>query len=313
MRRGFTLIEVLVVVGIVLLLTAMIIGAAGPLMQQARRQRSGAIIQALAAALAQSASTGGGRIEPAEHPLAGSKEPRPAFVRAADGSSVSTAGEALRGVAADQLADAGAAPRLLLPDDRYAETAVPLLYGLDRARIGILGAPRAEVTAYRRLALGRGQTSVPSTSGFVVATTAGTSDHDRAVQSLIGEGALSELMGLGAVYAPAADTDLAWQDRVVREPLATSSRRPLSRFRDPADGAWKTYRIRGLGLYDAWGRELLLSLVRAGEYRIGSAGADGCFVWHPGGDDLYQTAPAASSPTGDDRDASRDNLWHPQP
>lgn len=312
MRYAFTLIELLVVVAIILVLAGLVLAAAGPLMQQARRQRSGTIIQTLAATLAQSAAGSGGRIEPAEHPLAGSKAPRPAFVRA-DGTALPATGEALVGVEPAHLTPPSDCDRLLLPDDRYADPAVPLLYGLDRARIGIIGAPRVEVTAYRRLALGRGQASIASSGGFVVAPASGTEDHDRAVRSLLGEGALAELSGLGALYTPAADTDLAWDDRVVREPLSTSARRPLSRFRDPADGAWKTYRIRGLGLYDAWGRELLITLVRAGEYRIGSAGTDGCFVWSPGGDETYQTPPTASGPAGDDRDATRDNLWHPQP
>ena len=236
---------------------------------------------------------------------------RPAFVRAG-GALLPATGEALRGVAPGQLDTSSDDVRLLLPDDRYAETAVPLLYGLDRARIGILGAPRLEVTTYRRLTLGRGKTSTPASSGFLVEPDADTAEHNRAVQSLVSEGALAELTGLGAIYTPASDTDLAWQNRVVREPLSTS-RQPLSRFRDPADSTWKTYRIRGIGLYDAWGRELLVSLVRAGEYRIGSAGADGCFAWSPGGDDVFQTPPAAAVPTGDDRDGSRDNLWYPLP
>lgn len=310
MSGAFTLIELLVTVAIIAVLAGLILAGAGPLRQQAMRQRTQATIQNVLQALATQAATSGGSIDPTEHPLAGSQAPRPAFVRAS-GGNVAATGEALRGVALGELADAGAADRLLLPDDRYAEPGVPLLYGLERRAIGILGAPRSEVTAYRRLTVARGVTTVASTAGFAVVPDADTQAHDREVRRLLGEGVLAELSAQNAAWAPPDDltVNLAWQDRVWAGPITTTSRRPGSRMTDPGDGQDKPYRIRGLGIYDAWGRELLFAPAPGGGLRLGSAGRDGGFRFSAAPGSGFATPAQADAPVHPDRDAASDNIW----
>ena len=45
-----------------------------------------------------------------------------------------------------------------------------------------------------------------------------------------------------------------------------------------------------------------------GAVKLVSAGADCSFVWDLGDDQVLQTDPLASSPTGDDRDGRADNV-----
>ncbi len=83
------------------------------------------------------------------------------------------------------------------------------------------------------------------------------------------------------------------------------------------DGStWKRYRLRGTGLYDAWGRELLIFRGRENTgLVVASAGRDGVFMVHPGYDNTFQTDPlddplAGAAVAGDDRDGTTDNVIH---
>ncbi|MBA3686838.1 MAG: hypothetical protein H0W72_16580, partial [Planctomycetes bacterium] len=71
---------------------------------------------------------------------------------------------------------------------------------------------------------------------------------------------------------------------------------------------WKRYQLRGIAIYDAWGREILCRWSSSGGLLLLSAGADGCVRWHPGQDSAYATVADATAPAGDDRDAQRDNI-----
>ncbi len=68
------------------------------------------------------------------------------------------------------------------------------------------------------------------------------------------------------------------------------------------------YRLRGLALHDAWGREVLVSTTPEGDIRLLSAGRDGFFALHPGPDLVFATAAQDPLTTGDDRDGRADNI-----
>jgi type II secretory pathway pseudopilin PulG len=84
----------------------------------------------------------------------------------------------------------------------------------------------------------------------------------------------------------------AWQPGAVRD----------------ADGAWKTYRLRGPAIYDAWGHEVLCWRADNGALLLESAGADGVFRWRPGPNGVFETAPADEHASGDDLPGWSDNV-----
>jgi prepilin-type N-terminal cleavage/methylation domain-containing protein len=73
------------------------------------------------------------------------------------------------------------------------------------------------------------------------------------------------------------------------------------------DGKWWAYRLRGPVLYDAWKREILCYQSSNGSMVFESAGRDGFFRWDPGPDGVFQTAAGDDTPSGDDKDATKDN------
>lgn len=116
---------------------------------------------------------------------------------------------------------------------------------------------------------------------------------------------------------------------VVRRPYAASRPRVWSdgvgepqwkpgRIRPALDGsgAWVTYRLRGLALYDAWGSELLYMANQDGSPTVLSAGRDRCFAIVPGlvdanGASVFATVLTAGTPAepvSPDRDGHRDNI-----
>jgi prepilin-type N-terminal cleavage/methylation domain-containing protein len=306
-RSGFTLIELLVVMSIIALLAAMVMIGVSTLRTSARGGKTRAILHAVQQALEQHRANRGGTLAPVEHPCAGSKAPRRLFIRA-DGTALPTTGIALRGATPAQLG--GNAGRLLLDSDLFADPAVPLLYGIPRQRLSIPGAILPEITAYRLIDPDAGSVSNPDTAGQAVPdlSQAGADGSTvvQVLQYILGAGsAQSELANLGALHQPPDDTQRILGGRLWSDNAPGTAQVPRSRI---DDSGWTTYRLRGLGLYDVWGRELLYSLTSAGGIRIESAGADGCLRWDPGADGSYQTAANATVPAGDDRDATRDNL-----
>jgi hypothetical protein len=72
---------------------------------------------------------------------------------------------------------------------------------------------------------------------------------------------------------------------------------------------YRRYRLPGLAVYDAWGRELLYSTTASGGLHLLSAGADGVLVFDPGADHVLDTTdPRAAAPAGDDLDGTKDNI-----
>ncbi len=89
------------------------------------------------------------------------------------------------------------------------------------------------------------------------------------------------------------------------------------RIRPALDGSgtWRTYRLRGAALYDAWGSELLYVRTAAGRLALVSAGRDRCFALVPGlpdatGAPVFATVLTSGNqgPTAPDRDGSLDNI-----
>jgi len=346
LRRGLTLIELVIVIAVIVILAGFLIAGAAALGIGSDKQRTATIIETVRSALEQTRIQQGSTPSPAEHPLAGSHgapgAPRFVFQRAGGGlldSPDATETLALRGV---ELANLTAAdqPRLLLDDDLYADGRVPALYGLRREFIGVLGHAAAGdgtdgVVRYRDLPAQRDVSPTPviadpddtvsfpdekhlnpppgSAGGSSKRILDSVLGHSGAKAELTKLGALKEpggggtLVAYGRVWSPVedvADGETEWEPRHLRDP------------EDPdfvggphsGDPRWIPYRIDGLAIHDVWGTELLFSYSDRGKFRLLSAGPDGCFRFHPGEDDAFQTAANASEPSGDDRDARRDNI-----
>ncbi len=285
MRLGFTLIELLVVIAIIAVLAGLILASAGPLRRQMQRSSTMNAMQAIATAVSVARAEAGGIADPAEHPLTGSKAPRAKFVRAGTATNVTATGEALVGLnSLGELSDAANQGRVLLPDDVYDDDESPMLRGLPRRSLGILGLPRPEITGYRRLAVPTSASAVASTAGFVVTPAGTTADHDQALATILVGEALTNLSASATLWSPPDDTTLDSASRVWTGAFTTTAKRPGSTFKPGGTGAPTPYRIRGRGLYDAWAQELLFERTPAG-FRLLSAGPDGYFCIDANGAD----------------------------
>jgi prepilin-type N-terminal cleavage/methylation domain-containing protein len=306
-RRAFTLIELMVVVIIIMILVGLTVSLAGPIRQQMLARKTATAMQSISGLLSQRSAEFGGTVVVAEHPFAGSREPRLAFVRSG-GGTVQTSGEALIGIALSQLSDPAAGGRLLVPDDRFSDATSPMLFGLPRRSLGVLGVPRSVITTYRRLTATESGGMVASTakSTFLVAPQAGTAEHERAMALTLGEEGLKSLRADGILWAPPAEAPTALDGRVWSGEFPRTSQRPGSTAL--IAGTATPYRLLGSALYDAWGREMLCEALPDGQLRLLSAGRDGSFRFLPGPDGVLQSAASDTAPAGDDRDAAIDNV-----
>ncbi|MDA3961172.1 MAG: type II secretion system protein [Planctomycetota bacterium] len=140
------------------------------------------------------------------------------------------------------------------------------------------------------------------------------SDVRRSLDTVLVAGSKEELAKLGALYEPPSDDIYGQGGAFLRHRMVyRDTERQNSQTWDHAtcqDGSaqWQPYRLRGAGLYDAWGTELLAAAGPRGSLTLTSAGPDGAFRWHPGDDGLFQTPPNAKAAQGDDREASSDNI-----
>lgn len=308
MRRfAFTLIEMLVVISIIALLAGLLLAGVGPLKNMAKRNTTSAICQGVQQALHVRAAAFGGMIEPAEHPLAASAAPRDPFARAGTGTAVAPNGEALRGVPLTLL-NVSDQSQLLLDDDCFSDISSPHMYGMPRHSMTILGAGLFTVTGYRLLRQGTVIITTPHTdlAGRVVPDpllppTTGAASTSLISTALGKAGSEGELAKLKALWTPPDDdaANLFHQNRLYRVPSTIDGTVTQGGVR---------YRLRGTAIYDAWGNEILYSIGEKDALIITSAGRDGHFRFHPGGDGIFQTAAQADAVTGDDKDASTDNI-----
>ena len=176
-RGGFTLIELIVVISIMAILSALIIATVQGLMGQAKEKKTAVIIRAVETGINLAVASRGSAISPAEHPFAGSQADaggsRYAFIRGDSrwAGSVSTSGMALKGVPNPSYLSADL-DKLMMPSDIYNEIKVPILYGAKREDIGVLQSLRKVVTKYRMLPMpANGQPKVLSPVTNAEATT----------------------------------------------------------------------------------------------------------------------------------------------
>jgi prepilin-type N-terminal cleavage/methylation domain-containing protein len=331
-NRGFTIIELLVTITIIGILVALLMPGIRLVQRAVQASQTRALVTSVAASIAATALERGSLPGMAPHPLAGSAPPRLAFVRGeaaygyAIGAAVDTAAEAL--VCEKPVTVSGSPPSLLLPSDRFDGTEggvpmQPLLYGLRRDELTVLGSgaglvrhlrlPEADAVYDQN---GDGLLDTPYTTArypanrFLVLSGPLADlapESQRTITSALRGSDLQELTGNGSLATAATGTPIL-AGRLVAAGTATATAWKAGLVRDPADGAWKGYRLPGTALYDRWGRELLCQVDAKGGLTVLSAGPDGVFRWHPGIDGVYQTAAADSAAAGDDRDGSTDNI-----
>jgi type II secretory pathway pseudopilin PulG len=251
-------------------------------------------------------------------------------------ANLDTTGEALSGLQEWELGNPvtnlAERQRLLIGDDTFADPSVPLLYGLSRSACRILGASLGASTRYRELpkprppaktlvAAGYASADFPD-SNHLISGSLSAKDSERILSYILGaSGIRSELESLKALRSPpdddaanrihlptalgsgADDAGRVWS----AEPLTGNDLWKPGLIQD-GHPDWKPYQLRGLAIYDAWGREILCSFSQTGGMILQSAGADGCMRWHPGVDAVYQTNADDGVASGDDRDATFDNI-----
>jgi prepilin-type N-terminal cleavage/methylation domain-containing protein len=344
-RRAFTLLELLMVVSIIAVLSAMLLAVVGPIRRAVDKAKTAAILADVRLAL-NTVAADGNQISPVEHPLAGSAVPRSMFIRsvAPIGSAVDAASEALVVAVPATIIGATDQARIMLPSDIYVGGASagscdsPFLYGMQRGRIGVLGATSDLITTFRRIpALNSGYDAAPGVlrtpydwskypnekflfKPAIVAPATLESQSAKVMDYILGLHR-SGLLQKGAIFTAGSDGVLikngrVWQPQPPVAPVTLSPGVVKKDYLTTAtwragtvnDGVWKRYRLRGTAIYDAWGREVLCSIGANDAIRLESAGYDGVFKWNPGADTIYQTNPLDTTSSGDDRDGSTDNV-----
>jgi prepilin-type N-terminal cleavage/methylation domain-containing protein len=345
-RRGFTILELLVVISIIVLLAGMIMAVVVMVRNAARVAQTRAIMHGALVGVSTTAMRTNVSISPVEHPLANSLEPRSAFVRGETIAGAFTLGDAVDAVnpalrVADVTTIGGTdVSHVLWPSDRYCGTGpprdcdAPMLFGMERRYLTIIGTGYGLHSVRRLPALTSlndrsppdGKLDTPlddtkypntleSASGNLADGTTFEIEQKKLFDYIFGPEVLSELTAMGGIRT-ADSTDSS--STLICNNRLRSWGTTITRFdynqvhslgivRD-ASGNWTPYRLRGPALYDAWGREILAYLASNGSLVFESAGKDGVFRWNPGGDAVFETDASADVAGGDDYDGSRDNL-----
>ncbi len=370
-RPAFTLIELLVVIAVIATLASMILMGASALWGDAKKKKTDAIIAAIHQGLELHGANKGGTVSPAEHPLASSKQASemagtlgltwirqggtgvaPAILNIHRQVRIPTTRDAAiaQGIGPEEaeLGSQGWGPKLwpMFDDDIFAGVNTPsqppcspLLLGVRRQHLGILGADQTFRTRFLRVSLPvRTPPNFPPNidNSPLLVPQAGVNgipaDNKRLLDYVFGSSnAMSELAKLKAVWDSSADAvfnqpwptvnPLVLSDKPAGSPCEDEWKH--GRFRDFSSGnTWRSYRLPGLALYDAWNQELLYSISSTGRAILASAGKDGSFVISPGDDreyspDLHLTGgstgldhrlPFGPQAKANDRDGTRDNV-----
>jgi prepilin-type N-terminal cleavage/methylation domain-containing protein len=319
---GFTLIELLVVISIIIALMGLGIATANVMRRQSLNTKTKVILSLITNAISSAGATRSQVLSTAEHPLASSAATRFAFARAADGTAVATAGDAIK-TSDESFVAAGDRTRILRDDDVFADPIAPQFIGVPRWRMTIPGVTTKWVSRWLRVSSpGSAGTAIEPELGswiddsFMRSVVTSSTDTrweasaDKAFAIMLGP-TIEELGMHGAIRRP--DTT---RDTLI---LSNRLRKDLNPLTKQGDGTWMPgtvndgtsfvpYLIRGPAVVDAWNHEILIARTASGSLRLESAGADGCFRWHPGDDGILQTTATAASPDGDDKDATRDNI-----
>ena len=121
--RGFSLIEMLVVISIILILFAISLPVVAILRRQAQAQLTSASLAGVLQALQVWSASRGGSVTPAEHPLAGSAAPRALFVRGDTYAALTSTGMAYSGASLSQLSAADQATHGCCPGPKSRSVA----------------------------------------------------------------------------------------------------------------------------------------------------------------------------------------------
>jgi len=329
-RRAFTLIELLIAVTIIATLAGLVLTGYNAISAATKRNRSATILEIVRSALELASAERGLSMSPAEHPLAGSAaapgRPRPPFVR--NPSQVGPTGfanrtaynlttdPALVGPIPGELA-AAFRPRLLMREDVFSDGDVPLLYGLQRSRIGVLGLASDATTRQRRLR--RPPAGAPAISNpddlllypdeLCLISGSDAQAHGAAIEAALGSaGALAELTRIGGLRSPLPTSTVVLNGRARSVDPVQGSTAPQWKAGMANDaGTWRLYRLPLPAIYDGWGREVLISREENGGIHLESAGRDGVFRIRPSGSGSF--ASAAEGPIAEpDGNGRLDNI-----
>ncbi len=347
-RHGFTLIELLVVIAVIAILASMILMGASALWGDAKKKKTDAIITAVNQGLELYGANKGGTVAPAEHPLACSGSAaattmvdtydfymaRPAAISGKLKPTIQLRGFSTRASAISTAAPvfdySGVTGTIAgCDDDIFASRRAPLLYGVQRKHIGLLGAIQASYTQYWKVTLPL--TALPNltaTSSLVIPQPSQggvPADNKKLLDYVFGNSnAMAELAKLRAVRDTASDPKFTqdWLGGAVKSDVATAvdgdtEWKPGLIQDRTRSNTWKAYKPLGLHIYDAWDNELLYSISSTGRARIASAGKDGAFIIAPHDDKTLQTdlstgidltQPLGPQAKAGDRDGTRDNV-----
>jgi len=265
LRRGFTLIELLVTMAIIAILAGLLITAVSYAGKQGKGKKTSAILGALQNALQLfMTDKGGGAIRPAPHP------------------ALTLAGN--QGV------------------DTCADKRWPLFYGWPARAVSVLGSPQATVitamTAQQRTWYAitdvNGDNVVDASDGSVPLKNRTFLNYVLAFGGA--DSALRDLKALdeklqsdgspepgniydAGVYTPDGTGDGTGHGIWVASP----GRLKTGAYADTT-AKWKSYRLPGLAIYDAWGNEVIMAYDTSrkdGGVSLISAGADGLLARDP--------------------------------
>lgn len=321
-RRGFTIVELLVAITVIVILMSMGIVGINQIRRLSMKTRTQSIMALTLNGLNASGTTQSQNVSTVEHPLAASASPRQRFVRSDSGIEVASTGMAIRtsDMAYVSGADQG---RVILSDDVFADPIAPQFIGLPRWQMGLTGVSTQWVSQWLRIS-GPGQTGALVTpdlgtwidEGFVreqvvdPLSEAWEASADKAFSVALGS-VLDELTKLGAIRRPEPSRDPLIVSNRLRHDKAPRSLQSTSEWKPGfvrEAGVWVPYRIRGPSVVDAWGREILIASTPNGSILLQSAGADGVFRWNAGSDRVLQTGAIDAAAMGDDTDGSIDNI-----
>jgi hypothetical protein len=242
--RAFTLIELLIVIGIIMVMATMILAGAKALGIGSKKAKTQTILAAVRKGIELTIANKGGSVSPVEHPFAGSKAPRFEFhgvrgrtlnidLQPIGGAitAIDTGSEAFAHI--EEWFLQGSQNRCLMGDDWMVDKSIPGFYGFKREYMTILGAEMSWTTRYRRLPrplpvqqfskvpLSYDDLTKYPDAQFLINGSGTAADSKKSLDYLFGSSnVLPELSSLQAIYSP-PDDQLIDQNYWIKVPVGT--------------------------------------------------------------------------------------------